>query len=112
LISKVIHGYKKITATADYGFGKAELNCHINANCGLGDGWLSQKRTITRILVQDNEYSCSGVLLNNSCHNFIPYVLTAFHCVDADWDRILDTNEENDMVIKHALLKQRNQGSY
>ena len=91
-ISHVIHGF-----AAHCTFGDTTLACHVNASCSQASGLSNQTKAITRILMKSNTICCSGVLVNNACNDLTPYVLTAFHCVDFDVDRYLDSNEEDDI---------------
>lgn len=57
--------------------------CEIDVNCSPeGDNWQDEKKGIVRIkiLVGNNEYWCSGSLVNNTALDLTPYVLTADHC--------------------------------
>jgi lysyl endopeptidase len=56
----------------------ASGDCNVNVNCPAGTGWDAEKRSVALIL---DPYggSWTGVLLNNTCQNRIPYVLTAAH---------------------------------
>jgi len=87
-VSRVIHGYATFCS-----FDDALLNCHINASCPLGNDLANEKNAVARILIHDGQSCCSGTLINNACYNYIPYFLTAFHCIDFDYDRILDNDE-------------------
>jgi len=90
-ISKVVHGYTTVCN------GDTELNCHINASCTLADGLEDEKYAVARIIVHSGQSCCSGVLINNACNDLTPYFLTAFHCIDFDYDRDMDPNEEEDI---------------
>lgn len=91
-VSRVIHGYATYCS-----FDDATLECHINASCSQADGLANEKNAIARILVNDGQSCCSGTLINNACYNYIPYFLTAFHCIDFDEDRELDIDEIGDI---------------
>ncbi len=90
-ISKVVHGY---TTACN---GETYLDCHINASCTLADGLEDEKYAVARIIVHSGQGCCSGVLINNACNDLTPYFLTAFHCIDFDYDRDMDPNEEEDI---------------
>ncbi len=85
----------------DFGFG-ASLDCHINANCPLGDDRRDQQRGVCRIIVvvQEGMGYCSGSLINNTANDGTPYLLSAFHCQDGYtplWDMYrFDFNYESD----------------
>lgn len=67
--------------TKDYYFGGSGP-CNIDINCSEGDDWQVVKRSVVRILVAGNELG-SGVMVNNSNQENIPYLLTAEHLVDS-----------------------------
>lgn len=65
------------------GFGDAN-DCHVNANCAVGDGWDDEKSGAARInlVVTEGVGFCSGNLINNTARDGRPYLLTGFHCMD------------------------------
>ncbi len=90
-ISYVVHGF---TTACD--FGGSELACQINASCSQANGLANEKYAVARILVGNGQYCCSGSLINNTCNDYTPYFLTAFHCIDFDENRILSSGEQDD----------------
>jgi len=91
-VKYVVHGFATFCS-----FGDATLNCHINASCSQANELADEKYAVARILVNNGQSCCSGSLINNTCNDLTPYFLTAFHCVDFDEDRILDSGEEDDI---------------
>lgn len=102
-ISSVLHGYKDIfqvidgiysdaEATAKGQHGNAEGDCHFDVKCPLGEGWEDQIRATVAIEIraylnltnQPLSFMCSGSLINNTRQDRTPYVLSAYHCQDAD----------------------------
>ena len=82
-ISKVIHGY--INTFSDYSKGLGgSANCNIDVNCPLGIDWDNEKRAVSMILVNENTAFCTGCLVNNTQQNFVPYYLTANHCLSGN----------------------------
>jgi len=84
-ISKVIHAYKNILQSDA---GTTSLRATTASNC-YNDmicypDWLKEADGVALILIviDKNEYSGSGSLLNNTAQNFKPYFLTAFHLID------------------------------
>ncbi len=67
----------------DFGFG-ASWTCHPNVACPPGDTLLQQQRSVCRILMvlQQGIGDCTGTLINNTANNGVPYVISAFHCMD------------------------------
>jgi hypothetical protein len=54
------------------------LGCELDASC-YGD---IQKNSVGRILYNDNgSFVCTGTLLNDLAQDYVPYFLTASHCV-------------------------------
>lgn len=56
--------------------------CQVDINCAVGDSWQNQKRGVIHQLnrIGSSWYFCSSSLVNNTLQNFIPYVLSAYHC--------------------------------
>ncbi len=91
--STVIHGFSKKKAM---GFG-ASGPCHPNVMC-YHPSWYNERRAVVLIEIIDPNFlswTCTGVLLNNERRDGRPYVLTAFHCMDADDDGSLSSAEKN-----------------
>lgn len=77
VISKVIQGYVN---TFSSGFGQSET-CNIDIDCPVGQPFQIESNAISRLLVANGTGFCSGALVNNSCADFTPYLLTANHCL-------------------------------
>ena len=82
-IGKVSHIDGPIEATT---FDPLRLNCrnHIDVQCAQGRFPATQADAVASILFDDDEgtFICSGTLLNDTLDDtFIPYFLTAHHCV-------------------------------
>jgi len=58
--------------------------CEIDVNCPEGDDWQLVKRSVVRIFTV-SQY-CTGVLINNTAYDGQPYLLTAEHCINRDYD--------------------------
>lgn len=79
-IKKVIHGYKPVYK--EYaGYGQS-LPCEINVNCTQGDAWRTESNAVAMMLLENGDRWCSGSMINNTCNDFRPYFLSAFHCTD------------------------------
>ncbi|HER09112.1 MAG TPA: T9SS type A sorting domain-containing protein [Bacteroides sp.] len=63
----------------DIRFGRSQA-CEIDINCEEGDGWQLHKKSVVRIYTT-REY-CTGVLVNNTSYDGIPYLLTSEHCIN------------------------------
>jgi hypothetical protein len=93
-ISKVIYGYidllgYKETEITKKGMNNEELlsaECERNVNCSEGDAFCREKYSVSRILLSDNSALCTGSLINNVKQDYIPYFLTANHCINSEWD--------------------------
>ncbi|MGW8315599.1 MAG: trypsin-like peptidase domain-containing protein [Bacteroidales bacterium] len=57
--------------------------CMIDVNCVEGNPWQTEKRSVIRIFTT-NQY-CTGVLVNNTLQDGIPYILTAEHCLNREY---------------------------
>ncbi len=77
-LSSVIHGYKDFFFKGYYGGSDF---CNIDIRCPEGDGFQDVKRSVCLIL-NGNQILCSGTLINNTRKDKIPYLLTAYHCVN------------------------------
>lgn len=57
-------------------------DCNVNVNCSEGFNWQDEKRAVVKIYsrVGQSVFRCSGSLINNTRHDYLPYVLTADHC--------------------------------
>lgn len=87
-IKSVIHGY-----VPNAGFGES-APCHNNVNCPGWEAWQLQSDAVAMVLINYGTRWCSSSLINNTCQNWIPYVLTAFHCLDyLPLDGVIDQNE-------------------
>ena len=51
------------------------LPCSINVACSEGDDWLDETNAVVKI-----SNGCTGVLINNTREDEMPYVLTVHHC--------------------------------
>ena len=84
LIGQVGHDFFNIMpllGTRDGSFGQAG-DCNLDINCAPGYDWQEIKRSVVRLLINTNTL-CSGVMLNNTARDGIPYMLTAYHCIDS-----------------------------
>lgn len=77
-ISTITHGYRETLDFVNRAFGSSG-SCNMNVNCPDGAPWVNQRNS-TVMLVSGSNGFCTGALINNSCNNGIPYVLTANHC--------------------------------
>jgi hypothetical protein len=85
-ISRIDYGYRHINNPYKAklrAFGDA-ASCNININCSQGDNWQKEKHAVARVSVVGPEGSgwCSCSLVTNTSHDFLPYVLTANHCLE------------------------------
>lgn len=55
-------------------------SCNVDVRCELGLPWYLEKRAIAKMFI-DNEFFCTGSLINNTKNDETPYFLTANHCV-------------------------------
>lgn len=81
-VSQAFHGYRAfraehaVVAKGAYGDSGA---CEINVACSTGNAWRNQIRAAVLISV-NNQYLCSGTLVNNSARDGRPLILSANHC--------------------------------
>ncbi|MBT8221463.1 MAG: trypsin-like peptidase domain-containing protein [Bacteroidia bacterium] len=77
----------KIKAYAGPGTGFGDSSdCHDNINCSEGDDWQTYKSGVARVMmVFENAMGwCTGTLMNNVRQDQTPYILTAYHCQNAE----------------------------
>jgi lysyl endopeptidase len=81
-ITKVWHDYANEFGTSRLKSEKSSSAgaCNIDINCPLGAAWQSEKQAVCRLIV-NGEY-CTGTMINNIRGEKIPYLLTAYHCVE------------------------------
>lgn len=84
-IARISHRYYNPT------FNEKALSgsCHINTNCPEGEPWLDQINSVVRIEITTSigeSYLCSGALINNTSYDKTPYVLSAHHCLNDDYN--------------------------
>lgn len=88
-IDKIVYGYLESSEINNYSKLSTTQSapCHIDANCLEGDEFCREKYSVAIILAPShgpNWGHCTGTLINNTENNYVPYLLTAFHCIDKD----------------------------
>lgn len=84
-VASITHGYRDIFNFGDQGFlrdydpGYQSSPCHNNVVCPEGVGWELQRRSVAMFLRPDGG-GCTGILLNNTAQNGVPYFHVANHC--------------------------------
>lgn len=99
-IIQLVGGYQEISDVGDVGGGtnmqqfRATINCIPHVQCY---NWrMMSARAIARIEIPrgNNRVGlCTGTLLNNEQNNGRAFLLTAFHCIDANDNNIIDADE-------------------
>jgi V8-like Glu-specific endopeptidase len=85
--------------------GKSTLNnssstvtdCYTNVNCTSAEDWVKEKNAVVRLLI-NNQYYCTGALINNAANSDKYYILTANHCISSNalaQNTIIDFNLES-----------------
>ena len=83
-IERVVHAYRNLfdryllKDTESFG---SSGSCNNNVNCPEGADWQDEKRAVAMILTSGGFRLCTGALVNNVREDFIPYFLTANHCL-------------------------------
>ncbi len=75
-IFRVTHGYRSTASYTSRAFGTSG-SCENNARCF--PAYDNQIRSVV-MLVSGGSGFCTGALINNTCNDGTPYVLTANHC--------------------------------
>ena len=80
-MSGLAYGYRALDLAKAGGFG-ASGGCLVNNNvvC-FGNGWEFERNAVCLLLDKNGERFCTGSMINNSCNNNVPYVLSANHCI-------------------------------
>jgi hypothetical protein len=76
-------GYKSASADCPAGDFGCSDPCEIDINCVEGDDWQRVKPSVVRIFT--TTLYCTGVLVNNTSYDGIPYILTAEHCLNKQY---------------------------
>jgi len=93
-IRKVVHAYKNVFQSISESSLKESGDCNNDINCYTN--WDKQSDAVAKVLLSNGTDLCSGSLLNNTAQNFRPFFLSAFHCIDSDYNGSLSTSEKND----------------
>ena len=78
-ISHVVHGYQDLEQDLTRAFGDSG-SCQVNINCADGNNYQNEKSSVALMLVGGTRW-CTGSLLN-ATGDFLPYFLSANHCLD------------------------------
>lgn len=80
-IEKICYGYKNLRVVEN-----DKLVCMVDVNCSEGDNWQDEKDGVIKMVTTIGNYTflCSATLLNNTAEDFIPYIYTAFHCLEGN----------------------------
>jgi lysyl endopeptidase len=86
-VNQVAHDYLGILGNSESKDSRYGLSqpCNIDVNCSQGDNYSDMKRSVCRMIVNGIEL-CTGVMLNNTNQQNIPYLLTAQHCISSTSD--------------------------
>lgn len=99
-IGAVVHGYRYIDLPEN---STPTLNpsgeCQVNINCSEGANWQQEKNAVALILVNGNRY-CSGSLINTTCNDDQPLLLTADHCLGG-WANSVKHDAISSPVLNH-----------
>lgn len=100
-INQLVGGYQEISDVGEAGGSssslqqlRATINCIPHIQCY---SWrMMSARAVARIEIPrgNNRVGlCTGTLINNEQNNGRAYLLTAFHCIDANDNNVLDADE-------------------
>lgn len=82
-ISKVSHDFIGITTYSTHRPKGVSGNCNVNVNCDVANGYENNRDAVCRIIIISE--LCTGILMNNTAKNGIPYLLTASHCINNEY---------------------------
>ena len=85
-IGNIIHGYRTVEtyntkALNDSGDCNVDINCDISGTSTIANDIKDNVKKSVGMLVTGGSGFCTGVLVNNTNNDGIPYFLTANHCV-------------------------------
>ncbi len=81
-VVRVNHDYIGILKAGDRRpMGITAGACNVDINCAIAKDWNEVKNAVCRMIVHGVEV-CTGVLINNTEKNGLPYILSAAHCYD------------------------------
>jgi len=76
-IKRVVHAYKNVMSFGNLGGSES---CNNDIACF--PAWDEKSDAVALVLLSDGTEWCSGSLLMTANQSFIPYFLSAFHCID------------------------------
>lgn len=88
-VGSITHAWTDLFRTEagrDIDPGYQSASCHTNVICPEAAAWQQQKRSVAMFLRPDGG-ACSGVLMNNTAQNGIPYFMAAKHCYQPNEDQ-------------------------
>lgn len=93
VVDRISHGYKdflNFEKRQEKGLLGNAGDCHINVACDEGNDWRDQIRSVVEITItsETGSYLCSGAMINNTACDKMPYMLTAYHCIDLPEDKL------------------------
>lgn len=80
-ISGIAYGYRDFDLSKTVGFGGSGNCLSSNNVVCFGNGWEIERNAVCLLLSQSGERFCTGSMINNSCNNNVPYILSADHCL-------------------------------
>lgn len=78
-VSHVTHRYRDIRQFVERSFGQSG-SCMNNVRCPAYTAYDDQIRSVVCLVSPTTGEFCTGALINNTCNDGTPYVLTANHC--------------------------------
>lgn len=80
-ISALAYGYRDFDLSKVGGFGASGSCLASNNVVCFGNVWEVERNAVCLLLDANGERFCSGSMINNSCNNNVPYILSANHCL-------------------------------
>ena len=111
-IKRVVHGYRGISCDLSKKSLGDSSDCNIDVACY--PNYAKESEGVALVLLSTGYEWCSGSLLMSADISFVPYFLTAFHCIDLDENHVLSDfekfNSEN-WMFKFCFKKTSCNGS-
>lgn len=83
IIARVAHDFIGITTSGTHRPLGISGSCNKNVDCDIANGDENIRDAVCRIIIEGTEV-CSGSMVNNTALDGIPYILTAYHCINSE----------------------------
>lgn len=100
-VSEVNHDYRGFFRSEPGLDGSSTFSCMPDALCSEMDERLIRS---TVLLMIDGTTTCSGVLVNNTENDGVPYILTAVHCLNAGLEKGIYKDQDHYITTSGTVI--------